>query len=379
MGHCEGFVLYPNLIMKVLALLLAAVAMLDLALAVPDFDAFPSLRQDSGAPTQPSAIAPTTSPTPTPDNDGGDSSGDSDAATGDQAVGTASQNWASDGEGSDLKCYVPGQCQEYSINFIDSDNPDTCGHHCRKENRNKPEGDSSRCNWWSWEPVQNLCVMFSNCSKADVPNPGPDTAPCERCISGQGECPARACYNTIKCKGIFIDSFADSDLRKCISACATHDDCGYYTYEKTNSHCVLYEDCNKGTDGEWLECNTCFTGERSCGLGFLGTTLEGFGFESQEGHAYDLDRKFSAAMDQACFNSGDEHVIDDEVAGCVTFGVCARKQVFRCDAGYAFDKRSQQCENIRDKALADDHIMCEGKKLESTAYYKEFDFSNRNA
>ena len=59
----------------------------------------------------------------------------------------------------------------------------------------------------------------------------------------------------------------------------------------------------------------------------LGTTLEGFGFESQEGHAYDLDRKFSAAMGQACFDSGDEHEIDDEVAGCVTFGVCARKQV----------------------------------------------------
>ena len=47
-------------------------------------------------------------------------------------------------------------------------------------------------------------------------------------------------------------------------------DCGYYTFEKTNSHCVLYEDCNKGKDDKWLECNTCFTGEKSCGLGFLG-------------------------------------------------------------------------------------------------------------
>jgi len=371
--HCEGFVLHPKLTMKVLALLLVAAVMLDLALAVPDFDEFPSLRFDEF----PSLRQEGASGDSGDDSQAsGDSSGDSDAATGDQAIGTASQNWASDGEGSDLKCYVPGQCQEYSINFIDSDNPDTCGHHCRKENKNKPEGDSSRCNWWSWEPVQNLCVMFSNCSKADAPNPGPDTAPCEQCISGQGECPARACYNTIKCKGVFIDSFANSDLRECITACATHDDCGYYTYEKTNMHCVLYEDCNKGTDGEWLECNTCFTGEKSCGLGFLGTTIAGFGFESQEGHSYDLDRKFSAAMDQACFDSGDEHVIDDEVAGCVTFGVCARKQVFRCDAGYAFDMRSQRCENIRDKAMADDHIMCLGEKLESTAYYKDFVSSN---
>ena len=62
----------------------------------------------------------------------------------------------------------------------------------------------------------------------------------------------------------------------------------------------------------------------------LGTTLEGFGFESQEGHAYDLDRKFSLAMANACDavqTTSPYHVIDSEVAGCVTFGLCSAKQV----------------------------------------------------
>ena len=59
----------------------------------------------------------------------------------------------------------------------------------------------------------------------------------------------------------------------------------------------------------------------------LGTTLEGFGFESQEGHAYDLDRKFSAGMKANCEMTKAARWVDDEVAGCVTFGDCSTKRV----------------------------------------------------
>ena len=191
-AHCEGFILYPKLTMKVLVLLLAATAMLDLALATPDLDSFPSMLNRQ---LDRQGTAPTSAPTPT------------QPPTGDQAVGTASKDWAEgvrhftsppvtrdsqlivvfhSQEAGNMKCYVPGQCQQYSIDFVDSDNPDTCGHHCRKVNKDKLPTDESRCNWWSWEPGQNLCIMFKNCSGNAV-NPGPDTGPCERCISGQGE------------------------------------------------------------------------------------------------------------------------------------------------------------------------------------------------
>ena len=84
-----------------------------------------------------------------------------------------------------MKCYIPGQCQEYSVDFVASHHPDHCAEHCRKHNAKLEDDDVHKCNWWSWEPGQDLCLMFHNCT---VGTDGlPTGAVCPLCLSGQGE------------------------------------------------------------------------------------------------------------------------------------------------------------------------------------------------
>ena len=78
-------------------------------------------------------------------------------------------------------------------------------------------------------------------------------------------CPARECYGAFKCQGIFIDSFEIDHLEDCIGACNANDICMWYTLEKTNNHCVLYENCDVKN-----ECETCASGERLCSVGYHG-------------------------------------------------------------------------------------------------------------
>merc|ERR1719158_1204639 len=175
------------------------------------------------------------------------------------------------GSDADLKCYIHGQCQEFTIDFQFSDDPDECGHYCRKKNKALAEEDTHRCNWWSWEPAQELCIMFHNCTTSASGNPS--GLLCPECISGMGDCPARECALAQKCKGIFIDSFMADNVQTCLSKCVETDICEYYTFEKTKKHCMLYEDCYPDpATNEFMPCDTCLTGERSCGLGYLGNT-----------------------------------------------------------------------------------------------------------
>jgi len=153
------------------------------------------------------------------------------------------------------RCYVPGQCQEYSVNFKRTDDVDLCHKFC---------GQNEDCNWWSFEPSQNLCVLFDNCTESGAP----DVVACEECISGEKLCPARECHGAFKCQDIFIDSFNDIDhLEDCLETCSDHSDCMWFTLEKTHNHCILYEGCE-----ETLPCDTCASGERTCSVGYHGPT-----------------------------------------------------------------------------------------------------------
>ena len=90
------------------------------------------------------------------------------------------------------QCYVLGQCQvgvcnkynplilemalslqEYSVNFQgQSTDAESCHKMC---------GKNKDCKWWSWEPAQTLCMLFSNCTESGHP----DAGLCPDCISGQ--------------------------------------------------------------------------------------------------------------------------------------------------------------------------------------------------
>merc|ERR1712117_949431 len=81
------------------------------------------------------------------------------------------------------KCYVYGQCQEYSLNFKVTQDAEGCHKFC---------GKNQECNWWSWEPAFELCMLFAKCTDVE--------------------------------------------------------DCQWFTLEKANDHCILYEECNDQFD-----------------------------------------------------------------------------------------------------------------------------------
>merc|ERR1711934_927034 len=45
------------------------------------------------------------------------------------------------------------------------------------------------------------------------------------------------------------------------------EDCQWFTLEKANDHCILYEECD-----DQFDCETCATGEKKCAHGYHGTT-----------------------------------------------------------------------------------------------------------
>merc|ERR1712241_145046 len=77
----------------------------------------------------------------------------------------------------------------------------------------------------------------------------------------------RECHGAFKCQGDFVDSFAIATLEECIEKCNEMEDCQWFTLEKANDHCVLYEECN-----DQFDCETCASGEKKCAHGYKGTT-----------------------------------------------------------------------------------------------------------
>ena len=78
-------------------------------------------------------------------------------------------------------------------------------------------------------------------------------------------CPARECHGAFKCKGDFVDSYAIATLEECIEKCNEAEDCQWFTLEKANDHCILYEECD-----DQFDCETCASGEKKCAHGYQG-------------------------------------------------------------------------------------------------------------
>ena len=78
-------------------------------------------------------------------------------------------------------------------------------------------------------------------------------------------CPARNCHGGFKCEGHFVDSFNFTHLEECLQACNDFEECNFYTFEKANDVCVLYEDCPVTID-----CETCASGAQYCSRGYHG-------------------------------------------------------------------------------------------------------------
>merc|ERR1711992_496400 len=108
-------------------------------------------------------------------------------------------------------------------------------------------------------------MIYSNCTEEGVDPPAVE--PCPECISGEAKCPARECHGAFKCQGNFVDSYAIATLEECIEKCNENEDCQWFTLEKANDHCIIYEECN-----DQFDCETCATGEKNCARGYHGTT-----------------------------------------------------------------------------------------------------------
>ena len=68
-------------------------------------------------------------------------------------------------------CFSP---QEYSLDFKVTKDAEGCHKFC---------GKNDGCNWWSWEPAFELCMLFANCTEEGVDPPAVE--PCPDCISGE--------------------------------------------------------------------------------------------------------------------------------------------------------------------------------------------------
>ena len=84
-------------------------------------------------------------------------------------------------------------------------------------------------------------------------------------------CPSRECHGSFKCQGDFVDSYDIATLEECIEKCNNHVDCQWFTLEKDNDHCILYEECENQFD-----CDTCASGEKKCANGYKGNQLDAF-------------------------------------------------------------------------------------------------------
>ena len=64
--------------------------------------------------------------------------------------------------------------KEYSLDFKVTEDAEGCHKFC---------GKTDECNWWSWEPAFELCMLFVNCTDNGIDPPAVE--PCPDCISGE--------------------------------------------------------------------------------------------------------------------------------------------------------------------------------------------------
>ena len=76
-----------------------------------------------------------------------------------------------------IVCEEPGECIDIVVGAMEVSDVDNCIQACR---------DNLNCRFWTLDPDQGYCVLFSGCK--DV-----DNSTCPSCIYGEADCPI---YNT---------------------------------------------------------------------------------------------------------------------------------------------------------------------------------------
>jgi len=129
-----------------------------------------------------------------------------------------------------------------------------------------------------------------------------------------------------------------------------------------------------------MPCDSCATGEKSCGLGHLGDGIVneakgGYGgfFYGPEKHRYAINKLFRDDMENNCDNAGGaKYIVDPEDNDCTHFVNCHKQMVFKCEPGWAFDSEEGGCDDVHARSKDKKPIMCQGKELDSSIYHPEF-------
>ena len=90
-------------------------------------------------------------------------------------------------------------------------------------------------------------------------------------------------------------------LEDCIKSCSDHPECNFFTMEKRDDHCLLYEDCEDS-----LPCETCASGGKYCSHGYGGEwkllkSTRGYNSNNGESTTYIADN-----LDKVCGNAKGE-------------------------------------------------------------------------
>ena len=143
-----------------------------------------------------------------------------------------------------IGCYVDGECMNSSsVGFNSSNGTTTCYDFCQ---------DTPDCNYFTNYPSESLCFAFSDCIDFSTEN-------CPDCTSVEADCPPLECDANNECVGTIIGFEIVISTQACAQTCELTENCGWWTFDSSDSLCNLFEDCLSTTD-----CNTCTSGERKC-------------------------------------------------------------------------------------------------------------------
>lgn len=141
-----------------------------------------------------------------------------------------------------IGCLVPGECQQsLYIGIAVASNPAECLDFCQ---------ETPDCNYFTHYSDEGGCFAWSYCQQFS-------SDACTDCVSGDAIC--RVCSEQGRCDGIEIDFSSQTSEVACLDKCAQLDGCGWYSYDSSNSFCILTTDC------EIIEnCSTCSYGQKEC-------------------------------------------------------------------------------------------------------------------
>ena len=158
-----------------------------------------------------------------------------------------------------LKCFVPGECRDSQILDVTSQNDSTrCLRHCQA---------TQGCEWFTFYEDSKACASLSGCLDLNATY-------CDRCISGETECPEYTCGVQGKCFGAMEGVRLVNNTDDCQSECSKRAECNWHSFVPSSKSCILTNDC-PALD---KTCTDCVASEKGCTSTKVGTTPEGMTF-----------------------------------------------------------------------------------------------------